>query len=218
MKTRYLSPAALALTALTACNNHPDVKGSWVEPVPGMADMLQGFTLEPGGKASSINTATLQYDTWEQKEELLILSGKSIGNRQTLPFSDTLTIEKLTPDSLILRKGDLTLRYSRSKEEGKESISASVVAPAIKTRPVKGTLVIGHEVRSFTAAGDTLAHWIVDETGTLLKKYDEVTEGTKNGIPVYAELEVSDTGKATDGFAAGYGSVYHVIKIISITR
>ena len=62
--------------------------------------------------ASSINMATLQYETWESKDGKLILTGKSIGNHRTLSFTDTLMIEKLTQDSLILSKGDYVLRYA----------------------------------------------------------------------------------------------------------
>ena len=94
-----------------ACSG-ASIEGSWVEPVPGMEHMLQGIKIESGGKASSINMATLQYETWESKDGKLILTGKSIGNHRTLSFTDTLMIEKLTQDSLILSKGDYVLRYA----------------------------------------------------------------------------------------------------------
>ena len=74
-----------------------------------MANKYQGFCLESGGKATSVNMATLRYEHWVQKGRDLILSGQSIGNHQTLPFADTLTVEKLTADSLVLKKGKLTL-------------------------------------------------------------------------------------------------------------
>lgn len=98
--------------SLTSCSQRV-IEGKWVEPVPGMENRFQGMQLEKGGKASSINMATLQYEKWEKKENLLILSGKSIGNKVTGPFTDTLTIEKLTEDELILKKGRLTLRYHK---------------------------------------------------------------------------------------------------------
>lgn len=104
----------LGIVSLTSCTNM-SLEGSWVEPVPGMPDMQQGFILEASGIASSINMATLQYETWKQKDNQLILSGKSIGNHQTLTFSDTLAIERLTQDSLILKKGDQTWKYSKKK-------------------------------------------------------------------------------------------------------
>lgn len=100
--------------ALTACNGE-SIEGSWIEPVPSMPDMVQGVTLENGGKASSINMATLQYETWEKNGDKLVLSGKSIGNHQTISFSDTLQIEKLTTEELILKKGDLVIKYQRKE-------------------------------------------------------------------------------------------------------
>lgn len=97
---------------LTACSEN-SMEGKWVEPVPGMENQVQGIHLEEGGKASSINMATLQYENWKKDGNQLILSGKSIGNDQTLPFSDTLTIENLTDSELTLKKGELTIHYKK---------------------------------------------------------------------------------------------------------
>lgn len=102
----------LIAASLAACNSGT-IEGKWVEPIPGMEDQIQGVSLEKGGKASSINMATLQYEKWERKGKVLMLTGKSIGNSVTIPFTDTLTIEKLTNDELILRKGDLTINYHK---------------------------------------------------------------------------------------------------------
>lgn len=74
---------------------------------------MQGVNLEKGGKASSINMATLQYEKWEKKGNMLILSGKSIGNHETISFTDTLTIEELTENKLTLKKGSLTINYQK---------------------------------------------------------------------------------------------------------
>ncbi len=208
----------LSTIILTACNN-TNIEGSWVEPVPGMPDIKQGFTLRANGSASSINMKSLLYEKWEHKNNLLILSGKSIGNHQTLSFTDTLTIEKLTQDSLILKKGKLILRYTKTEEADTEKIiPASIITPAKKPFPVKGRLIIGHEVRSFTAEGDSCSYWIIDQTEELMQKYDEITKGTKNGTPVYVELDVIDMGKTDEGFAADYEGVYSVTKIKKITN
>lgn len=104
-----------AVVILSACSSKSgtDITGSWVQPIPGQESNMQGFTLEKGGKASSINMYTLKYESWERKGNKLILTGLSIGNRQTIPFSDTLSIEKLTQDSLILDGGDYKTSYSR---------------------------------------------------------------------------------------------------------
>ena len=87
--------AVLGMVALTACNN-ASIEGSWVEPVPGMSGMQQGFVLDGDGSASSINMATLKYEAWKKVGNRLLLSGTSIGNHQNISFTDTLTIEKLT--------------------------------------------------------------------------------------------------------------------------
>ena len=102
----------MAVVAFTACGGN-DIEGKWVEPIPGMENQMQGVNLEKGGKASSINMATLQYEKWEKKDDMLILSGKSIGNHVTGSFSDTLIIEKLTKNELTLKRGSLTINYKK---------------------------------------------------------------------------------------------------------
>lgn len=208
MKTFKNLTALLGMAVLTACSHTAPIEGSWMQPVPGMADMKQGFTLAANGTASSVNMATLQYEAWKQEGNLLLLTGISKGNRQDIPFTDTLTIEKLTSDSLILRKGELALKYAKA-----EVIPAAKLTPAKQIMTVKGELVIGHEARTFKAEGNSTEYWVADETGELLQKYDELTGGIKNGTPVYAELEVADLGKSDEGFAANYTSVYQVVKI-----
>lgn len=119
MKTKAIHISGIAAAALagsiavSSCGNKAGLEGTWVETVPGMEGMFQGFDLEKGGKASSVNMATLRYETWAQEGDRLILSGESIGNGVSFQFSDTLTVLKMTTDSLILKKDRLTLRYSR---------------------------------------------------------------------------------------------------------
>lgn len=107
-----LTLGAAAMLALSACGETPGLEGSWTQPVPGM-DLVQGVALEAGGKASSIGMATLKYETWSREGDDLILSGKSIGNGKTLSFTDTLAIERLTADSLVLRRGSYRIAYGR---------------------------------------------------------------------------------------------------------
>lgn len=115
MKTGVSAIVILAASLLLACNDRQSaMEGSWVTPVPGKEGQVQGFTLQKDGKAASINMATLEYEHWSfDGNNGLILSGRSIGNHQTIPFSDTLTVVKLTPEVLTLRRGDLTMEYSR---------------------------------------------------------------------------------------------------------
>ena len=102
----------MTVVAFIACSGN-GIEGKWVEPVPGMENQMQGINLEKGGKASSVNMATLQYEKWEKQGDKLIHSGKSIGNHETVSFTDTLTIEKLTESGLTLKKGSLTINYQK---------------------------------------------------------------------------------------------------------
>lgn len=104
------------LFAFCACGSNSDVLvGSWTQPIPGQQGQ-QGIKLEKGGKASSINMATLQYEGWKKEGQRLILTGKSIGNGQTLSFSDTLNIVKSTSDQLVLQRGTYETTYTKAKE------------------------------------------------------------------------------------------------------
>lgn len=117
--TRAICAAAICAVAtatLTLCvGKNTDIEGRWVQPVPGQPDAWQGIALEPDGKASSINMATLAYDTWTIEGNRLILGGKSIGNGQTIDFSDTLVVVRLSADTMVLRMGAMDLEYTREK-------------------------------------------------------------------------------------------------------
>ena len=98
---------------LFACNDTPQITGTWTQPVPNMPGMNQGFVLNTDGSAQSVNMATLQYDTWIRDGDTLTMTGQSIGNGQTIEFTESYTIETLNTDTLVLRDGDTTITYSR---------------------------------------------------------------------------------------------------------
>lgn len=116
MKTIIKSTLGLiTVITFTACSE-VSIEGKWTEPVPGMSDQTQGFMLENGGKASSINMATLQYNQWKREGNTLILSGESIGNGQTISFNDTLEIQELTNEKLVLKRNNgNTISYQKQK-------------------------------------------------------------------------------------------------------
>lgn len=87
--------------------------GEWIEPIPGMPGQFQGISLKEKGRAESINMATLQYENWDRIGGLLFLKGKSIGNGQTIDFTDTLLIKGLTADSLTVVRDGVEIRYAR---------------------------------------------------------------------------------------------------------
>lgn len=118
MKTLLLA-ATVLIIAMTACNEKKSkvtIIGSWIMPIDGQPGKMQGIRLDEDGVASSINMATLVYKYWEQQGDELYLTVKSIGNGVEIEGIDTLKIEKLTTDSLVLNSNyGYTLRYAKEK-------------------------------------------------------------------------------------------------------
>lgn len=104
--------SVLCVLFLSACGD-TEIPGTWLQPIPGMEDKTQGFTLNDDGTAQSVNMETLQYTTWRRDGDILTLTGRSIGNGQTIEFTEMYNIEQLTSDTLVLRNGDVTFTYSR---------------------------------------------------------------------------------------------------------
>ncbi len=119
---RKLTMLVAVVSLLASCHMATQKKeqvliGSWIEVMPENLKYVQGVTLNADGTAASIGMATLKYETWSLKDNKLILNGKSIGNRQTLEFSDTLDVVVLTPDSLtLLRHDTYRIDYYRVNE------------------------------------------------------------------------------------------------------
>ena len=44
--------------------------------------------------------ATLVYESWELDGNNLKLKGKSIGNKQTIPFEETVIVKEVTPENM----------------------------------------------------------------------------------------------------------------------
>ena len=112
--------AGCFVLALAACGQNfaadkEYLAGTWVEPVPGMENMVQGFSLEENGKASSVNMATLQYEKWQSSGKQLVLSGKSIGNHQAIDFTTTYEIKELSPQKLVLEKDNQVFTFHRQE-------------------------------------------------------------------------------------------------------
>lgn len=119
MKKLIFSMAVMA-TIFAACGGKTTAPvtlvGSWVMPIEGQPGKMQGIKLEENGTASSINMHTLVYKEWEQQGDHLYLTVKSIGNGMEIEGVDTLKIDKLTADSLVLSSNyGYTLDYVRQK-------------------------------------------------------------------------------------------------------
>lgn len=104
MKKMYFS--LLFVFAFAACASTPAPQGTWLQPVPGMPQQTQGFRLHKGGKAESVNMATLLYTTWQINGNELTLTGQSLGNGQTIDFVQTYQFSLPNKDTLRLSTPD----------------------------------------------------------------------------------------------------------------
>lgn len=203
----YLIITSLACVSCSTKYTEQQLVGLWVESVPGMTDKVQGIALEAGGTAHSINTATLTYDNWKCSGNMLILSGESIGNGVKGRFIDSLKIEKVSTDSLILMRGNLRIGYRRSIEDCGFSAAPGVV--------MRGVVTFAPEVRTFQPYGDTTVFWLIDKSGYLNEKYRQ--SGTAEWC-VEAELELKKTDQSVAEFAADYDAAYEVLRIIRLSK
>lgn len=88
--------------------------GQWLEETTPNKSYIQGFELRPDGTASSIGMATLKYEAWSVNDTSLILTGKSIGNGQTIDFSDEWHILEISPSHLRMQNDNgYQLNYYR---------------------------------------------------------------------------------------------------------
>lgn len=107
------APASSA--APTASLQREALVGEWVEPVPGMPRLEQGYSLKADGTASSIGMATLVAKRWTLSGDVFTLFGDSIGNGITIPFEMQFLVIEASPDRLILRQGAFEHRFSRRR-------------------------------------------------------------------------------------------------------
>lgn len=138
-KSLLLSFAAAAMavgcTAPATMNPEPFV-GMWLESTPDGSNFVQGVELNADGTAASIGMATLQYETWKiVADSSIILTGKSIGNGQTIDFSDTMKVSSISPEEMVLlRNGTYKTQYNRLNNK-------FVIADSLKIDPSLGALV-----------------------------------------------------------------------------
>ena len=94
------------------------ILGTWTEPIPGAVEGRQGIRFNEDGTAASVGMATLVFQRWSMPlTNTVVLGGESIGNGQTIAFSDTLTLTKLTADSLVLSHADGTAAWRLGRQE-----------------------------------------------------------------------------------------------------
>ena len=93
------------------------IAGEWIEPNPIDSTQVQGFVLNQDGTASSVNMATLLFTKWNWAGKQLLLNSRSIGNGVESDDIDTLSIDVLSSDSLVLsRNGQVVWRMARKAQ------------------------------------------------------------------------------------------------------
>lgn len=128
-----LLAAFLACVSCSTKYTEQELIGLWIESIPGMPGKVQGIALEQGGTAHSINMATLAYESWQCSGDELILTGESIGNGAKGRFTDTLKIETVSADGLILMRGNRRVGYRRSVENCGFSATSGEIMRGIVT-------------------------------------------------------------------------------------
>lgn len=148
VKKLFLLCIAVMLAAGCSCSKSVGEKliGNWVESVNmGDTSIYQGFTLKGDSACASINMATLQYVKWslENQDQTIIMHGRSLGNGGTFDFIDTLTIQTLSKDSLIVSRGGQTIRYFRVEPGELSSLLGGRINPvdSLLINPLLGGLV-----------------------------------------------------------------------------
>ncbi|UEA88413.1 lipocalin-like domain-containing protein [Alistipes senegalensis] len=85
-----------AATKIATDPTYAEAIGRWTMPDPIDPEGVMGVEIRIEGVAQSINMATLVYTSWELQGEAdkILLKGESIGNGQTIGFTETGVITK----------------------------------------------------------------------------------------------------------------------------
>lgn len=104
MKKMVIVGLGVIVASCSARYSDESFVGNWIEVMPANPQITQGITIEADGNARSIGMQTLKYERWKYDGKNLILTGKSIGNGQTIAFADTLEVVRLDQDTMSLGK------------------------------------------------------------------------------------------------------------------
>ncbi len=85
--------------------------GSWLDS----SKAALHFSMFEDGTARSDNMSTLLYEKWRLEGNKLILTAKSIGNKNSSVDDEVYEIKKLTDKKMILKNGDYSLEFIKKK-------------------------------------------------------------------------------------------------------
>lgn len=98
-----------AATKVATDPTYAKAVGTWTMPDPINPESVMGVEIMVEGEAKSVNMATLVYASWELQGEAdkILLKGQSLGNGQTIDFTETGVIARNA-------EGDYTLTIESS--------------------------------------------------------------------------------------------------------
>lgn len=108
----------VAATKVATDPTYFEAVGRWTMTDPVDPDAVMGVEIEVEGQAQSINMATLLYTSWKLTGEpgKIELKGQSLGNGQTLDFTQTGVISKSADGGYTLTIEGTETVYTKSNE------------------------------------------------------------------------------------------------------
>lgn len=113
MKKTLLTLPFIAISLLASCgDDNQSLVGTWKTlQTSDSTHAYEGFTLGTNGIASSVKDPLNQYNHWKAKDGKIVLSGKRFSDTSVVAFTDTLKIERLSSDTIVVSNGDMVKTY-----------------------------------------------------------------------------------------------------------
>lgn len=107
-----------AATKVATNPTYAEAVGKWTMPDPIDPAAVMGIEIMVEGEAQSINMATLVYKSWELQGEAgkLLLKGQSIGNGQTIDFTQAAAIAREADGTYTLTVEGSAAVYTKARQ------------------------------------------------------------------------------------------------------
>ena len=107
-----------AATKIATDPTYAEAVGKWTMPDPIASEGVMGVQIMVEGAARSINMATLVYTSWELQGEAdkILLKGQSLGNGQTIDFTQTGVIAKTADGNYTLTIEGTGTVYTKARQ------------------------------------------------------------------------------------------------------
>lgn len=107
-----------AATKVATDPTYAEAVGTWTMPDPINPEGVMGVEIMVEGEAKSVNMATLVYASWELQGEAgkILLKGQSLGNGQTIDFTETGVIARNAEGDYTLTIEGTDTVYTKAKQ------------------------------------------------------------------------------------------------------